>query len=349
MAWTVRDRSGVTVTVARFVSPTEGSPVKLRTSAGAVALTLAATLTLTACSDGGSGSEESASPSASSSSSAADEMPQPTKEDVAALEAVKVEGKAGKEPKLSYDKPFEVSAPTSRVVDEGDGAELTEGVQVTMQHVAYDGGAKKVASTWDQGAPTSFMLGDAQFGILTEPLVGQKVGARVLVANPVQAQDGSTQTSVNLVEITDVKKIPTRAEGEAVEPAKGLPTVTLDDSGKPSVEIPKDYKAPKKLTAQTLIKGDGPKVKENQTVTAHYSGWTLDGKQFDSSWDRGTPSSFSLQQVIPGWTQGLAGQTVGSQVLLVIPADQAYGAEKSEQNPLGGETLVFVVDVLDAK
>lgn len=321
--------------------------MKLRTSAGAIALTLATAMTLTACADDGSG--DGASPSASSPSDAATEMPEPTKEDIAALEAVKVDGKAGKEPKLTYDKGLEVSAPTSRVVDEGDGAELTEGVQVTMQHVAFDGDAKKVASTWDQKAPTSFILGDQQFGILTEPLVGQKVGARVLVANPVQGQDGSTQTSVNLVEITDAEKIPTRAEGEAVEPKKGLPTVTLDDSGKPTAEIPKDYEAPKKLQAQTLIKGDGPKVKEDQTITAQYTGWTLDGEQFDSSWERGTPSSFSLQGVIPGWTKGLSGQTVGSQVLLVVPADQAYGAEASEQNPLGGETLVFVVDILDAQ
>ncbi|MNW70760.1 FK506-binding protein [compost metagenome] len=49
-----------------------------------------------------------------------------------------------------------------------------------------------------------------------------------------------------------------------------------------------------------------------------------------------------------GWQQGLVGQTVGSQVLLVIPPELAYGAEASESNPLGGETLIFVLDILDA-
>ncbi|GAA1709171.1 FKBP-type peptidyl-prolyl cis-trans isomerase [Isoptericola hypogeus] len=323
--------------------------MKLRTSAGAVALVLAAAMTLTACADDGSTAGESASPSPSSSSAAATDVPEPTKEDVAALESVQVSGKAGEEPTLKYDTPFEVSAPTSRVVDEGTGTELTEGMQVTMQHVAYDAEATKVGSTWEQGAPTSFVLGDASYGILTEPLTGQKVGARLLVANPVTGQDGTTSTSVNLVEVTDAKTVPTRAEGEAVEPAAGLPTVTLDDTGKPSIEIPEGYEAPKELVAQTLIKGDGPKVKETQTVTAQYTGWTLDGEQFDSSWDRGAPSSFSLQQVIAGWTQGLAGQTVGSQVLLVIPADLAYGAEKSADNELAGQDLVFVVDILAAQ
>jgi len=322
--------------------------VKLRTSAAAAALALAAALTLTACADDSSG--DSATPSASASSSPATEAPEPTKEDVAALESVKVEGKAGAEPKVTFKTPLEVSVPTSRVIDEGDGADLAEGMKVTMDTVAFlgtDGSTQ--GSTWQQKTPQSFILGDANYGVLTEPLTGQKVGTRLLVANPVQGQDGSTATMVNVVEVTDATKIPTRAEGTAVEPEKGLPTVTLDDSGKPSVEIPDGYEAPKDLVAQTLIKGDGAKVEKDQTVTAQYTGWTFDGKSFDSSWDRGTPSSFSLQQVIPGWTDGLAGQTVGSQVLLVIPADQAYGAEKSDDNELAGQPLVFVVDILDAQ
>lgn len=321
--------------------------MKLRTSAAATALALAAALTLTACADD---SGEGATPSASPSASTATEAPQPTKEDVAALEAVKVEGEAGKEPKLSFKAPLEVSAATSRVIDEGDGAELAEGMQVTIDFVGYLGSdGKSQGSTWQQKTPQSFVLGDASYGVLTEPLTGQKVGSRVLVAFPSQDQQGNAVTAVNLIEVTDAKKIPTRAEGEAVTPEKGLPTVTLDDSGKPSVKIPDGYKEPEDLVVQPLIKGDGAKVTEDQTVTAQYTGWTLDGKQFDSSWDRGAPSSFSLQQVIAGWTKGLAGQTVGSQVLLVIPADQAYGAEKSDDNELAGQTLVFVVDILAAQ
>ncbi|MFC7880156.1 FKBP-type peptidyl-prolyl cis-trans isomerase [Isoptericola sp. NPDC057391] len=320
--------------------------MKLRTSAAAAALALAAALTLTACADDSSG--DGATPSASASSSPATEAPEPTKEDVAALESVKVDGKAGAEPKVTFKTPLEVSVPTSRVIDEGDGAELAEGMKITMDTVAFlgtDGSTQ--GSTWQQKTPQSFILGDANYGVLTEPLAGQKVGTRLLVANPVQGQDGSTATMVNVVEVTDAKTIPTRAEGTAVEPEKGLPTVTLDDSGKPSVTIPDGYEAPKDLVVQPLIKGDGPKVTEDQTVTAHYTGWKLDGEQFDSSWDRGAPSSFSLQQVVAGWTQGLAGQTVGSQVLLVIPPDLAYGAQEGHE--LQKETLVFVVDILDAQ
>ncbi|MFE6971873.1 FKBP-type peptidyl-prolyl cis-trans isomerase [Isoptericola sp. NPDC057653] len=322
--------------------------MKLRTSAAAAALALATALTLTACADD---SGDSASPSASASSSPATEAPTPTKEDVAALEAVKVEGDAGKEPKVTFKSPLEVSVPTTRVIDEGKGAEVTEGTQVTIDFVGYLGSdGTSQGSTWQQKQPATFILGDQSYGVLTEPLTGQKVGARVLVAFPTQDQQGNAVTAVNLVEITDAKKIPTRAEGEAVKPAAGLPTVTLDDSGKPSVKIPDGYKAPKDLVAQTLIKGDGAKVKKTQTVTAHYTGWTLDGEQFDSSWDRGAPTSFSLQQVIKGWTDGLAGQTVGSQVLLVIPAEQAYGANPPQGSNIKADSpLVFVVDILAAQ
>jgi len=71
-----------------------------------------------------------------------------------------------------------------------------------------------------------------------------------------------------------------------------------------------------------------------------------DGSVFDSSWDRPEPAIFGLDQVIQGWSMGLAGQTVGSQVLLVIPADLAYGEMGSEPDIPPDAPLVFVVDIL---
>jgi peptidylprolyl isomerase len=84
----------------------------------------------------------------------------------------------------------------------------------------------------------------------------------------------------------------------------------------------------------------------------HYTGviWGS-GKQFDSSWDRRTPADFTIGtgNVIPGWDTGLVGQTVGSQVLLVVPPDQGYGSNGNSQAGIAGtDTLVFVVDILDA-
>lgn len=122
--------------------------------------------------------------------------------------------------------------------------------------------------------------------------------------------------------------------------------MTLAKDGKPSIDM-NGYKGSDSLVSQDLIKGKGAVVKDTQSVVAHYTGWLLDGTQFDSSWDRGQSSAFSLDSVIKGWKQGLAGHTVGSQVLLVVPPSLGYGNKDQEKIP-ANSTLVFVVDILAA-
>ncbi|GIJ00136.1 peptidylprolyl isomerase [Sediminihabitans luteus] len=317
--------------------------MKHRTARGMTALALGAALVLTGCADD---SDSTDAPSATSTDAASD-TPTPTAEDVAAVEAVKVEGDAGSEPTVTFDKGLTVSVPTATVVTPGTGADLEDGQSISMDYVSYTGAdATKAGSTYE-GDPDTIILGDQ--GIipaLNQVLEGQKVGVRAVIAIPAQdPSTGEATTSVLALEVTDAIDVPDRATGEAVTPPAGLPTVTLDDTGKPSIEIPKDYEEPTELVAQTLIKGDGAVVKETDTITAHYTGWLTDGTQFDSSWDRGAPASFSLTGVIKGWTQGLAGQTVGSQVLLVIPSDLGYGETASGSIP-ANSTLVFVVDIL---
>ncbi|MCB7138040.1 FKBP-type peptidyl-prolyl cis-trans isomerase [Cellulosimicrobium marinum] len=320
--------------------------MKHRTLRGVAALTLGASLLLAGCAsgDGGSDAETSSTPSETTTDAATT-----SPEDLAALEGVTVSGDEG-DVTLEFETPFEVSTMASLSLEDGDGEPLEDGQQLTMHSVVYSGADGTVlGSTWENEMPDSIGMGDETLiPQLTEVLEGKNVGTRFLFANP--TTDPQTQepiTYLTVAEITAAREIPSRAEGEAVTPEDGLPVVTLDDDGKPSVEIPEGYEAPDDLVVQTLIKGDGPEVTEDQTVTAHYTGWKLDGEQFDSSWDRGSPSSFSLQQVVAGWTQGLAGQTVGSQVLLVIPPSLGYGA--SEGHELQNETLVFVVDILDAQ
>lgn len=324
--------------------------MKHRTLRGVAALTLGAALVLSGCSSegGGSDDETSASPSASDGATS-------SPEDVAALEAVTVTGDPGSEPTVEFEAPLEVSGPVALSLGDGDGDEIAKGQEVTLHQAAYSGtDASKLGSTWEDDSAQQIVLDDQVYPQLLEALVGKKVGTRFLFAAP--GQDGSAVLTV--AEVTEVRDapvapdpadVPDRAEGEAVTPAEGLPVVTLDDTGKPSVEIPEGYTAPTELVVQPLIKGSGPEVTEDQTVIAHYTGWKLDGEQFDSSWDRGEPSTFPLSGVVAGWTQGLSGQTVGSQVLLVIPPSLGYG-EKSDTNTheLAGETLVFVVDILAA-
>ncbi|MFP3714347.1 FKBP-type peptidyl-prolyl cis-trans isomerase [Puerhibacterium sp. TATVAM-FAB25] len=320
--------------------------MKLRIPGAAAAVVLGAALVLSGC-----GSDDGASPSASPSASAsASEAPAPTAEDVAAVESVEVSGDAGKAPTVEFTAPLTVSTGTVHVVSDGDGAEFEDGQSLTIHSVVYSGAdASQLGDTYADDSAESVLL-DQNVIIpqLYEALSGKHVGARFVFANPAQDASGNAVTYVTVGEVTDARTVPTRAEGEAVTPAEGLPTVTLDDSGKPSIEIPEGYEAPDELVVQPLIKGSGPEVAADQTVTVQYSGWLLDGTQFDSSWERGAPTSFPLNGVIKGWTDGLAGQTVGSQVLLVVPADQAYGDQASGAIP-ANSPLIFVVDILDAQ
>ena len=99
------------------------------------------------------------------------------------------------------------------------------------------------------------------------------------------------------------------------------------------------------LQYQVLEQGEGPKPAASDRVRVHYRGTLLDGQEFDSSYTRGEPATFVLNQVIPGWTEGLQLMPVGSKYKFYIPSDLAYG-------PQGGRsiepnsTLIFEVELL---
>ncbi|MCU0270013.1 MAG: FKBP-type peptidyl-prolyl cis-trans isomerase [Acidimicrobiales bacterium] len=106
---------------------------------------------------------------------------------------------------------------------------------------------------------------------------------------------------------------------------------------------------PTELVVEDLVEGDGAEATEGATVTAHYVGVACStGEQFDSSWDRGAPTEFPLDGVIPGWQEGIPGMQVGGRRLLVIPPELAYGEDPPPGSGLApGETLVFVVDLVE--
>jgi FKBP-type peptidyl-prolyl cis-trans isomerase len=97
------------------------------------------------------------------------------------------------------------------------------------------------------------------------------------------------------------------------------------------------------LASKILMPGNGTRhPRPNSTVTVHYTGWTTDGKTFDSSVTRGEPSTFSLDQVIPGWTEGLQMMVEGEKRRFWIPGALAYDGQPGR--PQG--TLVFDVELI---
>ena len=112
-------------------------------------------------------------------------------------------------------------------------------------------------------------------------------------------------------------------------------------------KIPKKAKKTKSgLASRVLEKGKGKKRPgPKSVVTVNYTGWTTDGKMFDSSVVRGRPATFALNQVIPGWTEGVQLMTVGEKRRLWIPEDLAYGGRPGRPQGM----LVFDVELLDFK
>src|SRR6185312_13575274 len=110
-------------------------------------------------------------------------------------------------------------------------------------------------------------------------------------------------------------------------------TVSAKSGTAPTVTFP-SASPPSALVTKTLVKGDGAKVAKGDYVIAQYSGFIIGA---------------SPEQVIPGWDKGLVGQTIGSRVMLSIPPAQGYGSSGASQAGIkGNDTLLFVVDIIDA-
>lgn len=103
------------------------------------------------------------------------------------------------------------------------------------------------------------------------------------------------------------------------------------------------------LQYEVLRKGSGSKPASTDKVTVHYRGNLVDGTQFDSSYDRGEPTTFPLNQVIPGWTEGLQLMSKGAKYKFFIPPELAYGARGAGASIGPNEALIFEVELLDVQ
>lgn len=126
-------------------------------------------------------------------------------------------------------------------------------------------------------------------------------------------------------------------------------TVTGAPDEAPEVELAPDFAPVTDLAVGDVWLGTGDPVEAGATVTVNYLGLGQASRsEFDSSWSRGQPATFGLDQVIPGWQEGLVGMQVGGRRLLIIPSSMAYGEQGSPPVISPGETLVFVVDLVAA-
>ncbi|MGB8861125.1 MAG: FKBP-type peptidyl-prolyl cis-trans isomerase [Ilumatobacteraceae bacterium] len=120
---------------------------------------------------------------------------------------------------------------------------------------------------------------------------------------------------------------------------------------KPVITIP-EGEPPAELLIEDQIVGEGDEAVIGKRVMVHYVGvaWST-GREFDASWDRGDTFDFRLgaREVIEGWDRGVKGMKVGGRRTLTIPADLGYGSRGAGGVIKGGETLVFVVDLIGVR
>jgi len=114
--------------------------------------------------------------------------------------------------------------------------------------------------------------------------------------------------------------------------------------------VPKEFTTTKSgLKYKVLRKSDKAMPKENSTVKVHYKGWLDNGKEFDSSYERGEPAEFPLNGVIKGWTEGLQLVGEGGMIELEIPYALGYGERGSPPDIPGKATLHFLVELLEVQ
>ncbi|MEZ5157266.1 MAG: FKBP-type peptidyl-prolyl cis-trans isomerase [Candidatus Nanopelagicales bacterium] len=136
------------------------------------------------------------------------------------------------------------------------------------------------------------------------------------------------------------------ASASAVLSTDGV-TVSGEPGSEPTISIDTAAQAPSELVVKEIEPGTGKAIKPNSLVTVQYVGsaWST-GQVFQSSWATGE-LEFPIKGVIPGWQQGLQGAKQGARVLLIIPPEQAYGANPPPGSGIeANDTLVFVVDVV---
>ena len=121
-----------------------------------------------------------------------------------------------------------------------------------------------------------------------------------------------------------------------------LTTVLTDDRGEP----------PSSLQITDVVEGEGDPAEDGDALTVHYVGasWSS-GAQFDATWDRSQPYTFTLGtgDNIEGWEQGLRGMREGGRRVLVIPPDLAYGERGAGTDIAPGETITFIIDLLEVE
>ena len=206
------------------------------------------------------------------------------------------------------------------------------------------------------GEPVPLVLGDGTLPAFTQGLSCAREGSRVVVVAPSEeigrrSGPGKPGRACS----TWQRAFPLRADGAVRLTRDGFPAVVLAPDGRPGITVPESDPF-ENTEVEVLKQGNGPVVEDGDTVVVHYTGVLWDGGEvFDSSWQTSeegnqTPGPRTVVvgeggEMIPGFSDAVVGQKVGSQVGVVIPPVDGYGDQESGSIP-ANSTLFFVIDIL---
>jgi hypothetical protein len=270
--------------------------------------------------------------------------------DASLLDLVQVSGSVGSEPDVSVKAPFHVETTRAAEAERGDGPALKDDDQLALVDVTVFSGetGESVVSTRysdDIAQVPALSQLAATFPTLADDLRCATEGSRVVVGlapddipEEVAAQL-APEEGESLVLVVDLRKVYlAKADGaDQFTESHGLPTVVRAPDGRPGIIVP-DADAPDELVVQTLKRGDGAEVTDDASARVHVTGVAWDTRDVTvNTWENGQPESVAPgADDAPAFAAALVGETVGSQVLVVVPADETSGTPAT----------AYVIDIL---
>ncbi|GGS55648.1 peptidylprolyl isomerase [Planobispora rosea] len=276
-----------------------------------------------------------------------------------AAQSVRAESSFGAKPTITFP---EGEPPADLQVGEqmtGTGA-VVEAEDLVVAHYTahvWDGADNPLlASSFNQGAPASFPLGQSLTGV-SKALQGHRVGSRVVAAIPPEEgfgpnpPDGMAADSALFYVIDVLGAFPPEAAATGAGGPGTLAGIEVEGGPgeRPVLTLPRTA-PPGGFRSKVLIRGKGARVRAGQLVVTQYEGrvWGADAS-FESTWQARQPRAFRIGNggVVKGWERALVGVPVGSRVVMILPPDLGYDKGLP---PLikPSDTLAFVVDVLAA-
>lgn len=266
---------------------------------------------------------------------------------------VSATGEFGTAPTVNFPTPIVTKNLQRSELITGTGQELASGDVAVIKFTLLNGTTGDIAAQGNYSGPGVIVtLGESTTPAVTEGLQCTTVGSRVAIAtNAADAGQDPTKVKDSLVFVIDVlDAFPGKAYGVQQIPQAGMPSVVLAPSGAPGVTVPKQD-PPSKLAVNVLQQADGKRLKAGDHTVLKYTAllWS-DSSVFDSTWTKGQARVVTLtpsDTVTKGLVDGLTGQRVGSQVLIVVPPEDGFGSTGATGVP-PGSTLIYVVDILGA-